>query len=1139
MAYELARAYVQIIPSMRGALPTLKSELNGVASSSAFTGAGHKMGATLATKAGKALKTGLVAGAAATGGAVTVALSKGFKRLKAFEQAEQSMKGMGLSAGKIATVMANANKAVEGTAFGLDAAATAAKSLVTSGVEPGEKLQRVLSLIGDTAAQAGVDFNAMGLIWNKVFAKGKLQGDEAMQLMEAGIPVYQLVAEQMGITAQEAMKLGQKGKISADIFAAAMEKQYKGSALAMGNTVTGSFQNVLAAMGRLGQGILAGPFADLPAFFTHVRNQINKVTPTVTRVSGEVYAGAKAITLALYGSGNARSVAEAFGLGEAATRRVATSLAVVRSQIDQTGVQVRKSGQAIGEAFRWIDQNASLGKTLDVLDRLVKLGGTLVRGGMQVATALAPIVSYGAQAAMILGGGVLKAVEALAPAATELGVAIAKTGVSFSTLLVPTAQIASAVLVPLANATAKTAEAIASLPTPVLGIVVAFASLKAGIGPLPGIMSALTKAFSVIDTAKIASGFQDLYLRSLYVKDGMKSLKPGLGGVKSALDSFGTAAHGVVPKLGMLGKAGALLKANLPLIAISAVVAGLSKMAEASARNRQELADLRSSFDEFGRATDNTRAKIVEMMRADENWAGFGKNLEDRLNDVGISTKTAVDAIMDGGPKLEKLKATLNELADQQKNMRGQPTRRAREIRDLADAVGKVSGEYQESAQTAKKAADASNQVALAAEKEADAIARVISASQKRQDQLLGVTNKALAAREAQRSLNDAVEQAARVVNDGAASWDAKNAALDRVAEATQRATVAARENGASQEELNAIIDGGKQKFFDLATQAGMSADEVEALWKQIGLAPGIVTTKIDIDTLQAWTKLGKLKIGIDETTGLVTIDGNPVPANTKLAQVKGAIDNGNGTVTINGNTYPADMSLETYLGKVANSYEYVTLDGNKVKAEAALAATLQAIRDGKESVTIDGKAYKAKEVLAEVKLQIRNSVESVKISAQIAPSFYSTLQSAMAQIAKKQANIMLGGTGPAALKMSLHADGGILRFANGGRYERHIAQIARPGELRVWAEPETGGEAYIPMAVSKRQRSTEILAEVASRFGYRLSRFADGGLPTSGTTTPGVGPTIVNIHVDMAQLASVRTVEDLLANIGRWSAQA
>ncbi|WP_461004560.1 tape measure protein [Trueperella pyogenes] len=1094
MAYELGRAYVQIIPSMRRALPTLKSELNGITSSSALTGAGHKMGSMLATKAGKAMKAGLVAGAASTAGAVTVALSKGFKRLKAFEQAKQSMKGMGMAAAQIAVVMDNANKAVEGTAFGLDAAATAAKSLVTAGVKPGEKLQRVLSLIGDTAAQAGTDFNAMGLIWNKVFAKGKLQGDEALQLMEAGIPIYQLVAKELGVTAEEAMKLGTKGKISAEVFATAMEKQYKGSALAMGNTVTGSFQNVLAAMGRLGQGVLAGPFADLPAFFTHVRNQINTITPTVTKVSGELYTKAKAITLALYGSGNARSVAEVFGLGESATRRVATSLAVVRSQVEQTQVQVRKSGQAIGETFRWIDQNASLGKTLDVFDRLVKVGGAFVRGGMQVTAALAPVVSYATQAAMILGGGVLKSLEALAPAATELGVAIAKTGVSFSTLLVPTAQITTALLVPLANVVAKTAEGVAMLPTPVLGLAVAFASLKAGIGPMPAIWSAFNKTMSV--GVGLWSRFSGKAVKAAAAMAGLGT------SIKVPAQNFirlGEAAQGASTKLSKLSKAGALLKANLPLVAISAVVAGLSHMAQASARNRQEISDLTASFDKFGKATDQTRAKIVEMMRADENWAGFGKNLEDRLNAVGVSTKTAVDAIMDGGPKLEKLKATLNELADQQKDMRGHPTQRAREIRDLADAVGKVSGEYQGSAQAAKKAAEASDQVALAAEKEADAIARVIGASQKRQDQLLGVANKALAAREAQRSLNDAVEQAARVVNDGAASWDAKNAALDRVAEATQRATVAARENGASQEELNAIVENGRKKFFELASQAGLSTNEVSALWKQIGLAPGIVTTKINIDTLQAWTKLGKLKIGIDETTGLVTIDGNPVPANMKLAQVKGAIDNGNGTVTINGNTYPADMSLETYLGKVANSYEYVTLDGNKVKAEAALAATLQAIRDGKESVTIDGKAHKAKEVLAEVKLQIRNSVESVKISAQIAPSFYSTLQSAMAQIAKKQANIMLGGTGPAALKMSMHADGGILRFANGGRHERHVAQIARAGEWRVWAEDETGGEAYIPLAVSKRRRSTEILAEVAKRFGFALTRYSKGGFTGSG----------------------------------------
>ena len=67
------------------------------------------------------------------------------------------------------------------------------------------------------------------------------------------------------------------------------------------------------------------------------------------------------------------------------------------------------------------------------------------------------------------------------------------------------------------------------------------------------------------------------------------------------------------------------------------------------------------------------------------------------------------------------------------------------------------------------------------------------------------------------------------------------------------------------------------------------------------------------------------------------------------------------------------------------------------------------------------------------------------------------------------------------------------IRFADGS--EDHRAQIARGGAWRVWAEPETGGEAYIPLAQSKRRRSTEILQTVANRFGYHLHSFADGGI--------------------------------------------
>ena len=70
------------------------------------------------------------------------------------------------------------------------------------------------------------------------------------------------------------------------------------------------------------------------------------------------------------------------------------------------------------------------------------------------------------------------------------------------------------------------------------------------------------------------------------------------------------------------------------------------------------------------------------------------------------------------------------------------------------------------------------------------------------------------------------------------------------------------------------------------------------------------------------------------------------------------------------------------------------------------------------------------------------------------------------------------------------YIDGGIDKlehYANGGSKEQHKAQIARGGEWRVWAEPETDGESYIPLAKSKRKRSTQILAKTADIFGLTV----------------------------------------------------
>ena len=86
-------------------------------------------------------------------------------------------------------------------------------------------------------------------------------------------------------------------------------------------------------------------------------------------------------------------------------------------------------------------------------------------------------------------------------------------------------------------------------------------------------------------------------------------------------------------------------------------------------------------------------------------------------------------------------------------------------------------------------------------------------------------------------------------------------------------------------------------------------------------------------------------------------------------------------------------------------------------------------------------------------------------------------------------------------------AEGGVLTaFANGS--ENHVAQIAQAGDYRLWAEEETGGEAYIPLAASKRARSMAILEDVAGRFGAQIVKRANGAVDGA----PGASPVSANL---------------------------
>lgn len=275
----------QITPGIKKAL----GEAEGVYGKSGDSG-GKSFGQKFSSAATGLLKKGGIAAGAAGGAAVATGITKGLGRLNSIEQAEAKLKGLGNSTQQVGSIMENALASVNGTAFGLEEAATTAGSLVAAGIKPGQELEGVLTTVADTATIAGRSMSDMGLIFGSVAAKGKLQGDDMLQLLAGGIPVLQLLADETGKTSAEISDMVSNGEVDFDLFQRAMKRGMGGAALEAGNTAQGAFKNMGAALGRLGATI-AGPFFDQAAGgFTGVTSALDdmnaKAKPVMEEFSG-------------------------------------------------------------------------------------------------------------------------------------------------------------------------------------------------------------------------------------------------------------------------------------------------------------------------------------------------------------------------------------------------------------------------------------------------------------------------------------------------------------------------------------------------------------------------------------------------------------------------------------------------------------------------------------------------------------------------------------------------------------------------------------------------------------------------------------------------------------------------------------
>ena len=247
----------QVFNGMETHLKTVDDKLNQLAvkATSTFNSFGKGASAVGQSLTNYITKPALTAGAALGG----IVLTKGFQRLTGIDTARAKLQGLGHDARTVDAIMDNALTSVKGTAFGMDEAATSAAGAVAAGIEPGKELTRYLGLMGDTAAIAGTELGEMGSIFNKIQTGDLLQAEELNQLGDRGIPIIQLLAEEMGVAEEQVRDLASSGQIGAEEFLNAIEKGFGGAAKIMGETsFLAAWDNVWAAVSRLGAAFLDG-----------------------------------------------------------------------------------------------------------------------------------------------------------------------------------------------------------------------------------------------------------------------------------------------------------------------------------------------------------------------------------------------------------------------------------------------------------------------------------------------------------------------------------------------------------------------------------------------------------------------------------------------------------------------------------------------------------------------------------------------------------------------------------------------------------------------------------------------------------------------------------------------------------------
>ena len=167
--------------------------------------------------------TALTAGATAATGALVKMAKGAIQDTSALENTQIQMIGLTHSVEDGNKAMAMAVKYFKNNPFNRFEVTNATKSLIQFGAEL-EDVPALLDKLGKVALSTGANIDTMAYYYQRNISDGRIAVRDLLQMQNQGIPIFQALAEQIGVTSGAVREMAAKGKIAIEDFQGAFDR---------------------------------------------------------------------------------------------------------------------------------------------------------------------------------------------------------------------------------------------------------------------------------------------------------------------------------------------------------------------------------------------------------------------------------------------------------------------------------------------------------------------------------------------------------------------------------------------------------------------------------------------------------------------------------------------------------------------------------------------------------------------------------------------------------------------------------------------------------------------------------------------------------------------------------------------------